>query len=129
MTTVGQLLRQSDTPLRGIAKQTGYSPEFALLSEEYGALDLLDALDRPPPDRRIWPATPPGPRTVGAGALPLTLHEYLVASLTMAGDSDDEIAGKLHTSRRAVEFHLTNIYRKLDGRRRTPLSAAFADET
>ncbi|WP_329792573.1 AAA family ATPase [Lentzea sp. DG1S-22] len=66
---------------------------------------------------------PPAPRL---SVLALTPHEYRVATLVVEGNSNDEIAHKLSVSRRTVEFHLTNIYRKLGVRRRTQLSSALA---
>ena len=68
-------------------------------------------------------AAPPAPRL---SALALTPHECRVAALVLDGNSNDEIARKLNVSRRTVEFHLTNIYRKLGVRRRTQLSSALA---
>ncbi|MEV6716747.1 helix-turn-helix transcriptional regulator [Lentzea sp. NPDC051208] len=49
-----------------------------------------------------------------------------MAGLVIEGNSNDEIAHKLNVSRRTIEFHLTNIYRKLGVRRRTQLSSALA---
>ncbi|SER22376.1 LuxR family transcriptional regulator [Lentzea albida] len=68
-------------------------------------------------------AAPPAARL---SALALTPHELRVATLVLEGNSNDEIAHRLTVSRRTVEFHLTNIYRKLGVRRRTQLSSALA---
>jgi len=97
-----------------------------LLAEQCGVVPVLDALAKLPTDA-VGPAEPVPARTLpSASVLPLTPHEYRVAGLVAAGNSNDEIAQKLNVSRRAIEFHLTNIYRKLGVRRRTQLSAALA---
>jgi len=41
-------------------------------------------------------------------------REREVIRLLVAGRSNDEIAGQLKISRKTVEFHLTNIYRRYD---------------
>ncbi|MFD8501034.1 BREX system ATP-binding domain-containing protein [Amycolatopsis sp. NPDC059657] len=52
----------------------------------------------------------------------LTDRERDVAALAQKGWSNPEIAAALVLSRRTVEFHLTNIYRKLDISRRGQLA-------
>ncbi|WP_434444371.1 ATP-binding protein [Lentzea sp. E54] len=97
--------------------------EAKLLGEQCGAMPALAALAKLPEEAvgqsksfGILPA---------ATALPLTPREFRVAELVAAGNSNDEVAVKLSVSRRAVEFHLTNIYRKLGVRRRTQLSSTL----
>lgn len=53
----------------------------------------------------------------------LTLRERAVAQLAIQGLSNDEIAAELCISRRTVEKHLENIYRKLDIRSRGALQS------
>jgi DNA-binding NarL/FixJ family response regulator len=50
---------------------------------------------------------------------PLTAQEARIAELARAGYSNKQIAGKLFLTVRTVEFHLSNVYRKLliSGRR------------
>lgn len=56
------------------------------------------------------------------GAQPeLTAHELRVAALVERGLRNREIAAALFVSERTVEYHLTNIYGKLDVRSRTEL--------
>ncbi|NBH01908.1 helix-turn-helix transcriptional regulator, partial [Amycolatopsis sp. SID8362] len=52
----------------------------------------------------------------------LTAGEATVARLAADGRTNTEIAGELSISRRAVEKHLTSLYRKLkiDGRAQLP---------
>ncbi|KJK42524.1 hypothetical protein UK23_36810 [Lentzea aerocolonigenes] len=92
-------------------------------AERCGSLPLLTKLAALPPEAvgrsDALPAVP-----VSADS-PLTPQEHRVASLVAAGDSNDEVARKLSVSRRAVEFHLTHIYRKLGIQRRTQLAAMF----
>lgn len=56
----------------------------------------------------------------------LTPHELQVASLVQRGLSNRAIAGTLFVAERTVEYHLTNIYRKLQIRSRTQLAALLA---
>ncbi|WP_424186681.1 ATP-binding protein [Actinokineospora sp. G85] len=90
-------------------------------AERCGSLPLLTKLAELPPEAVGRAGAPPAV-PVPAGS-PLTPREHRVASLVAAGDSNDEVARKLSVSRRAVEFHLTHIYRKLGIQRRTQLAA------
>ena len=56
----------------------------------------------------------------------LTPHELQVASLVQRGLSNREIAAHLFVAERTVEYHLSNIYRKLDLRSRTQLAQALS---
>lgn len=58
----------------------------------------------------------------------LTDRETEVSLLVAHGLSNDETAERLHVTRRTVEFHLTNAYRKLGVRGRAALAAAVARE-
>ncbi|MER7585338.1 AAA family ATPase [Kitasatospora sp. NPDC097691] len=55
----------------------------------------------------------------------LTAHERRVAGLAANGLSNREIAERLTVTQRTVEFHLTNVYRKLGIARRTQLHASL----
>ncbi|SDW25126.1 regulatory protein, luxR family [Amycolatopsis xylanica] len=59
----------------------------------------------------------------------LTERERDVATLARKGWSNPEIAAALVLSRRTVEFHLTNIYRKLDISRRGQLAHKLPAKT
>ena len=56
----------------------------------------------------------------------LTPHELRVAALVERGLRNREIAAALFVSERTVEYHLTNIYGKLDIRSRTELMRLLA---
>jgi DNA-binding NarL/FixJ family response regulator len=57
-----------------------------------------------------------------AGAGTLTASELRVARLAAAGHSNREIAQMLFVTVKAVEYHLSNTYRKLGIRRRSQLA-------
>jgi DNA-binding CsgD family transcriptional regulator len=61
----------------------------------------------------------------GSTSANLTSTERRVAELVAAGHTNAEVASQLFMSRRTVESHLSNIYRKLDVRSRTELSRAL----
>ena len=55
-------------------------------------------------------------------ALPLSTREHQVAALVQRGTRTREIAHALNMAERTVEYHLTNMYRKLGVRSRTELA-------
>ena len=57
----------------------------------------------------------------------LSAHERRVVELARMGLDNNQIAGKLSLTRRTVEFHLTNAYRKLGINSRTELWSAPID--
>jgi DNA-binding CsgD family transcriptional regulator/uncharacterized protein YciI len=65
----------------------------------------------------------------GAAARPasgtLTPHESRIADMVLAGMTNQKIAERLNVSCRAVEQHLTRMYRKLGIRRRAQLAMAL----
>ena len=67
---------------------------------------------------------PRRPRTSGVDAL--TASERRIAEMAAGGLSNPEIAQALFVTRKTVEAHLGNAYRKLDIRSRAELSAALA---
>lgn len=70
-----------------------------------------------------------GPRISRAAARAgrgLTAHEQRIASLIVDGRTNREIATRFGVSVRAVELHITNIYRKLGINRRAQLAGALA---
>ncbi|WP_125737367.1 LuxR family transcriptional regulator [Amycolatopsis sp. WAC 04197] len=58
----------------------------------------------------------------------LTRQESRVASLARGGHSNEQIAGKLALSLRGVEFHLSNVYRKLGVQGRRGLRDALGEQ-
>ena len=56
----------------------------------------------------------------------LTAHELRIALLAARGRSNPEIAADLVLSRKTIEYHLGQVYRKLGLRSRTELAAHLA---
>jgi DNA-binding CsgD family transcriptional regulator len=63
-----------------------------------------------------------------AGLEELTAHELQIARLVAYGMTNREVAGKLFLSPKTIEYHLSQIYRKLDLRSRTQLAGLMASE-
>lgn len=57
---------------------------------------------------------------------PLTPHERRIALMMLEGMTNRQIAEHFSVSTRAVELHITRIYRKLDIGRRAQLAAAMS---
>jgi DNA-binding CsgD family transcriptional regulator len=97
------------------------------------ALDVADACgagplaERARHELRAAGARVHRPRVSGVDAL--TASERRIAAMAADGLSNSEIAQALFVTKKTVEAHLGNAYRKLDIRRRTQLSAALRDET
>jgi DNA-binding NarL/FixJ family response regulator len=71
----------------------------------------------------------PGRRRDAAHTFTFTERERQIADLVGLGMTNLEIAGKLFVSAKTVEFHLSNIYAKLDIRTRQQLRAYVRAET
>ena len=70
-----------------------------------------------------------GPRIARAAMVAgraLTAHETRIAALIVGGKTNREIATQFRVSVRAVELHITSIYRKLGIHRRAQLASALA---
>ncbi|MCG8926940.1 LuxR C-terminal-related transcriptional regulator [Lentzea sp. CC55] len=70
-----------------------------------------------------------GPRITRAAVADgraLTAHEHRIAALIVGGKTNREIAHQFRVSVRAVELHITSIYRKLGINRRAQLASALA---
>ena len=61
-----------------------------------------------------------------AGPASLTVSERRIAELAAGGRSNREIAGMLFVTPKTVEYHLRNVYRKLDVRGRRELPSALS---
>jgi DNA-binding CsgD family transcriptional regulator len=96
------------------------------------ALDLADACaatplaERARQELRAAGGRPRRARTSGAQAL--TASERRIASMAAEGLSNPEIAQALFVTRKTVEAHLGNAYRKLGIRSRTGLAGALAED-
>lgn len=51
---------------------------------------------------------------VASGMIHLTKREIEVLTLVIEGKSSKEVAEHIYVSKRTVDFHLANIYKKLD---------------
>ncbi|MFF8839868.1 LuxR C-terminal-related transcriptional regulator [Streptomyces sp. NPDC015130] len=75
------------------------------------------------PARPSRPAHPARPVTEPVAAL--TPHERRIARMMLDGLTNKQIAASFTVSTRAVELHITRIYRKLDIRRRAQLATVI----
>ncbi|MGZ3147371.1 LuxR C-terminal-related transcriptional regulator [Lentzea chajnantorensis] len=66
-------------------------------------------------------------RRIGAAWGRLTPHESRIVRLALAGETNRAIATRFGVTQRAVELHLTRVYRKTGISRRVQLSAVFGD--
>jgi DNA-binding NarL/FixJ family response regulator len=62
-----------------------------------------------------------------AGNAELTPQELAIATLVAQGKSNPEIAAAVFLSRKTVEYHLSNTYRKLNVHTRVELANLMAD--
>lgn len=96
------------------------------------ALDIADALgatsvaDRARHELRAAGGRPRRPRTSGVESL--TASERRIAMLAAEGRSNPEIAQALFVTKKTVEAHLGNAYRKLDIRSRAELQRVLQSE-
>jgi DNA-binding CsgD family transcriptional regulator len=93
----------------GLAKQIGAAP----LAELAGRRLVTQAQRQP---------------TAVSGLLSLTPQERRVLSAALHGKSNTRIAERMHVTRRTVELHLSNSYRKLGIRGRSEFASLFRHE-
>jgi DNA-binding CsgD family transcriptional regulator len=98
----------------------------------YGALELGDAMGALPivhAAREELRALGLRPRRAArTGVESLTPSERRVAELVAEGNATAQVATELYVTRKTVESHLTQIYRKLNITRRGELAAALAED-
>lgn len=126
-THAARLAAQIDTDLAGLLLLAGDAPSRAealtLLrdAEEYAGRQELWPLHARV--RRLLERLGEGPVRVESEALDvLTVSERRVARLAAQGLTNRQIAGELEVTVKAVEWHLSHVYRKLGIRSRTRLS-------
>jgi DNA-binding CsgD family transcriptional regulator len=85
----------------------------------HGMDDLLGAEER----------ADPRPSVDAKRAGPLSAHEWRVARMMLDGLTNRQIAERFMVSPRAVEQHITRIYRKLSISRRAQLAVALRAES
>jgi DNA-binding CsgD family transcriptional regulator/uncharacterized protein YciI len=84
--------------------------------------------DRSRPSVPRIESKPPGARTRPFSQFKeLTPHEQRIANLMLLGKTNREIAGLFSVSPRAVELHITSMYRKLGISRRAQLAGALGE--
>jgi DNA-binding CsgD family transcriptional regulator len=133
-----ELLRESADVFSGSGDRLGMARTFIVLGRRLIAEDgpdgpkfLWQGQELATACGASWLATEPGPEPAGAelglGArTALTRTENRVAGWVVRNLTNQEIAEKLGVSRRAVEKHLTNSYRKLGVDGRAGLAEALA---
>ena len=92
------------------------------------ALGTFEQLGAEPWALRARRALSPRGRRPGSSPrdLPLTPHERQVAALVQRGATNKEVAATLFVTEKTVEYHLSNIYRKLGIRSRAALAWLLA---
>lgn len=127
-TPAARLAAQIDTDLAGLLLLTGQQVAEALqllrAAEEYaGCQELWPLQGRV---RRLLERVGEGPRRVQAEALAaLTAAEQRVAGLAADGLTNRQIAEELVVTVKAVEWHLSHVYRKLGIASRTGLAGVL----
>lgn len=107
--------------LQGDPDATAEAVELLRLAEEYaGREDLFPLQDRV---RRLLTRLGEQPRRIRSETLAsLTATEQKAARMAAQGLTNREIAGQLAVTVKAVEWHLSHVYRKLGIRNRTSLA-------
>ncbi|MBB6628045.1 hypothetical protein H5V45_12020 [Nocardioides sp. KIGAM211] len=123
----GRLAAQVDTDLAGLLVLQGRATEALVLlraAEAYaGRQDLWPLTARV---RRLLERLGEQPRPVQSEALAtLTVSERRVARLAALGRTNRQVAEELEVSVKAVEWHLSHVYRKLGIRSRSGLAGSL----
>jgi len=110
------LLLEVDDPalLQDVLSADPYVQQRLVLRSRIRQLDSLVDGGAPPVAARLVPR-----------AYDLNPHERRIAQMMLSGLTNRQIAERLGVSRRAVEQHITRIYRKLSISRRAQLPAVF----
>jgi DNA-binding CsgD family transcriptional regulator len=114
----GQALRQSARRPEAIA----YLRAARSRLTQVGAVPAISACDQELAACGVQIGPDPSPATLG-----LTATELAVARLVAVGHSNRQAAAELYISIKGVEFHLRNIYAKLDIKSRRELAERLSD--
>ena len=118
-----RLRRKLVEPLVQLGDTPGAIRELQAVHEVFSRLGARPALDEVREKMRELGARPPAiVSTERAGVGALTAREFDVARLAAAGSANKEIGVALGISKRTVDTHLTNIFKKLDVNSRVALS-------
>ena len=113
---LGAAIRRAGHP----GEARGVLREALALADAAGATALAG---RAREELRLAGGRAPAPADIRAGGL--TPSEHRVAELAAAGHSNRQIADALFVTVKNVEWHLGNVYRKLDIRSRRQIAAAL----
>jgi DNA-binding CsgD family transcriptional regulator len=116
----GQALRQSARRPEAIA----YLRAARSRLTQVGAVPAISACDQELAACGVQIGPDPSPATLG-----LTATELAVARLVAVGHSNRQAAAELYISVKGIEFHLRNIYAKLDIKSRRELAERLSDGT
>lgn len=100
-------------------RELGHASPDVPLGEALSTFDRLGAAPWSAQARRLLGASPVSAESPSA---PLTRQERQVAALVGGGATNREAAEQLFLSPRTIDFHLRNIYKKLQVRSRTELA-------
>ena len=95
------------------------------------ALEVFDELDARPWSERARAELRASGQTARRRSTPvdaLTAQERAVARLVVGGASNRDAATQLFVSSKTIEFHLGNVYRKLEVRSRTELVRSYGEK-
>ncbi|MFE0646712.1 response regulator transcription factor [Streptomyces sp. NPDC058877] len=116
--------RDRDAVHRVLGADPYTQERLALSVTVQGMDDLLGAEERAESVRPHDARTGTGVELAGR----LSAHEWRVSRMMLEGLTNREIAERLTVSPRAVEQHITRIYRKLSISRRAQLAVALGTE-
>ena len=105
-----ELLREPPATARGARTRASLIAAARTVFEQLGALRFRQACDAALAEAGADPATVRGPVLLDS----LTPREQVVARLVAEGATNREVARELYLSVKGVEYHLGNIFAKLD---------------
>ncbi|AHI23381.1 helix-turn-helix domain-containing protein [Corynebacterium vitaeruminis] len=115
-----RILYEYGRVLRRLGRRREAEGVFARAEEVFAAMGAAEFVERCRRERRVGGLTPHAPKD------PLTAQEREIATRVAQGAINREVASDLFLSTKTVEYHLTNIYKKLGVRNRKELREKFA---